>query len=350
MVLGIELFRGIAALMVLVCHYAPFVTGGETGWSFLWTGVDMFFVISGYVFAPMVFGRKVAVAPYLVRRFLRIYPLYIVAVLAYYFFSPDAAEKTMYLLRHLLFLHTTASMEEAFFFNPAFWSLPVEIEFYLVLPLLALLCSGSRRMAGLFAVALLFSLLVNLNRGPEVDAYRILGAHLTGILPEFLVGIFLYRLVLRGVPMKAALPVAAAGLGIVYFEYLTRYGGLGWDQITLINAYFNFMCALGYAMLMLPVLLVGNERYAEPVKRIALFCGAISYGVYLFHNLSPRILVSLGLEAGGFWFLVLSTAVTLVLALLGYRLIENPARLYGRNLSRRMLHGAEEKRISPSTV
>ncbi|MEX2365217.1 MAG: hypothetical protein WD601_01335, partial [Pseudohongiellaceae bacterium] len=65
--------------MVLVTHYARFITSAGSGLDFLWTGVDLFFVISGFVFAPMVFGEKVAIGPYLVRRFFRIYPLYFVA-------------------------------------------------------------------------------------------------------------------------------------------------------------------------------------------------------------------------------------------------------------------------------
>ncbi|MEX2365021.1 MAG: hypothetical protein WD601_00345, partial [Pseudohongiellaceae bacterium] len=92
---------------------------------------------------------------------------------------------------------------------------------------------------------------------------------------------------------------------------------------------------------------IRNEDYRPAWKSLALFCGAISYGVYLFHNLVPRILLALGMEQQGYGFLALSTFLTIALALTAYRLLENPARLYGRKLSRRMLHGRNEKQVSP---
>ncbi len=50
-----------------------------------------------------------------------------------------AAPKLGYFWRHHAFLHTTRSFEEANYFNPTFWSLSVEFEFYILQPLLALL-------------------------------------------------------------------------------------------------------------------------------------------------------------------------------------------------------------------
>ena len=52
--MGIELSRGLAALMVMLTHYAAFIPGAPAGMGFLWSGVDLFFVISGFVFAPMI--------------------------------------------------------------------------------------------------------------------------------------------------------------------------------------------------------------------------------------------------------------------------------------------------------
>lgn len=345
--MGIELFRGIAALMVLVTHYARFITTGDTSLAFLWTGVDMFFVISGFVFAPMLGGERVAVGPYLVRRFFRLYPLYAVAVCAYYFYTPEVPEKTWYFVRHLLFLHTTSSINEAYFFNPAFWSLPVEVEYYLLLPVLALAIRTPKQLGVLFLASLMLMMTVNFNRGPEVDAFRILGAHLTGILPEFMIGTFLYRAVQERVAADRSLLVAGTGVLIIVFEYLVRFGDLGLSDIRLINAPFNFMCALGYALIMYPVLLVKDTDYPPALARLAVFSGVVSYGVYLFHNLIPRILAGFGMTPAGYGFFLLSTVLTIVLAWLGYRVLENPARMYGRKLSRRMLHGGGERRVTP---
>ncbi|MDT8397252.1 MAG: acyltransferase [Pseudomonadales bacterium] len=343
--MGIELFRGIAALMVLLTHYARFISSDNSALAFLWTGVDLFFVISGYVFAPMVLGPKTRgeasgknhVTAYLLRRFFRLYPLYLFALILYYFFSPAAPEKLGYFIRHLFFLHTTASTTEAYFFNPAFWSLPVEVEFYLALPLLALLGGSARKLGLLFGLSLLLGMSLNYLRGPE-DLFRVLSVHLTGILPEFIVGIFLHQAVQRTCTWPLALLVALLGAGIISADFLLRYGDMAVETNALLNAPFNFMAALGYALLMFPVLRIRDTAYPSWLASLALLSGALSYGVYLFHNLMPRILLRLGMEQQQGWaFFLLCTFLTLAMALLCYHFLENPARQYGRRLSARQL-------------
>jgi peptidoglycan/LPS O-acetylase OafA/YrhL len=345
--MGIELFRGLAAFMVLLTHYAPFISSPPNGLAFLWTGVDMFFVISGFVFAPLLLGNggdgdtKAAglqTRAFFIRRFFRIYPLYLLAVLAYYLNLPEAAEKTTYFWRHLLFLHTTRSFEEANYFNPAFWSLPVEIEFYLLVPLLALL-GGSRRWLGtVFVATLVLSLCANYLRSPGVDMWRLLSVHVPTILPEFLAGTLLYQQVKAGQARhlhwtsRPALLAMAGGCLLLGIGYLVKHGNLGLESNKLLDAPFNFLCACGYALVMYPLLLIRNTGYTPLAARIAKAAGASSYGVYLFHNLSPRLLQSVGLEARGFGFFLLAVLLTFVIAWVLYFLYENPLRNLGRRL------------------
>jgi peptidoglycan/LPS O-acetylase OafA/YrhL len=49
----------------------------------------------------------------------------------FYFFTGDDPQKVAFFIRHLFFLNTAVSIKETFFFNPAYWSLPPEIEFYM---------------------------------------------------------------------------------------------------------------------------------------------------------------------------------------------------------------------------
>ncbi|MGQ9658741.1 MAG: acyltransferase family protein, partial [Thermochromatium sp.] len=83
-----------------------------------------------------------AIRPYTIRRVFRLYPLYLVSLPLYYLIAPESPDKPFYLLKHLVFLGTTSGAHEAFFFNPAYWSLPVEVEYYLLLPLLAAIVAG----------------------------------------------------------------------------------------------------------------------------------------------------------------------------------------------------------------
>lgn len=346
--MGIELFRGLAALMVLMTHYASFVQTAPNGFGFLWTGVDLFFVISGYVFAPQLLSRMGTSTPgavpgfplrgFYIRRFFRIYPLYAVAVLAYALALPEAPEKLGYFWRHLAFLHTTRSFEEAYYFNPAFWSLPVEIEFYILLPLLALL---GRRLWWLGVITVVIGLFAHYQRGADADLWRILSAHLPAILPEFLAGSLLSRAVQQGQAQNLGWQSGKAGaafaLGILLlgYGYLLRYGGLNLEANRLLDAPFNLVCAAGYALVMYPLLLIKEHAWTVPAVRVAKTAGALSYGVYLFHNLSPRLLQSAGVEARGWNFVLLAAALTLAFAAVLYTVYENPLRNLGRRLGKK---------------
>ena len=75
----IEGWRGLAACMVVFAHYGV-VPGASWAVSrFTFTGVDLFFVLSGFVFAPYFFGKQVAWRGFAIKRFFRIYPAYFLA-------------------------------------------------------------------------------------------------------------------------------------------------------------------------------------------------------------------------------------------------------------------------------
>jgi exopolysaccharide production protein ExoZ len=354
--MGIELSRGLAALMVMLTHYAAFIPGAPAGMGFLWTGVDLFFVISGFVFAPMLLPMQAeattaelrlhqnsSIPAYFLRRFFRIYPLYLLALLAYFAVLPDAPEKLSYFIRHLFFLHTTRSFEEAYYFNPAFWSLPVEIEFYLLLPLLAMGRGNSRVILSVAGATVLLSLAANYLRGPGVDNWRVLSVHLPTILPEFLAGSLLALLVSQGhqrkLPWYSRQGLGALGLGTVLLlaAYQIKYGNNGLENNQVLDSFWNLLCAIGYSLLLYPLLLIRNEQYGPIAAKTALLAGASSYGVYLLHNLMPKVLDPTW-PASGIGFVLKCGLATFVAALVLYWIYENPLRKLGRRLGRHLTH------------
>jgi peptidoglycan/LPS O-acetylase OafA/YrhL len=345
--MGIELCRGLAALMVVLTHYSSFLPNAPAGFGFLWTGVDLFFVISGFVFSPMLLqntrapGRLDAPLPFWLRRFFRIYPLYLLALVAYFLGAAPGALTNHYFLRHLVFLHTTHSFEEAYYFNPAFWTLPVEMEFYLVLPLLALLRGRVRWLLLVSLASLVWCFYARYLRGPE-DFWRVLSVHLPALLPEFMLGTLLAAAVAQGKAMqwrwcsRQALAAGGCGLALLVLAYQIKFGGFGLDTNRLLDAPWNFLCASAYALLMFPLLLTNELAWPLWLRQLALLAGASSYGVYLFHNLIPPLLVRAGLTASGIVFVLLAMSLTLAIALLLYRVYENPLRRCGRELAQRL--------------
>jgi len=133
-VLGIDLLRGVAAGMVLVAHYPSFQGLSSAFWNSFHYGVDIFFVISGFLFGKILSTGVVDLKRFVTRRFMRIYPLYFVSLLLYWLLKGDS----QYLLSHLFMLQTLVSPSISAYYNPAYWSLPTELMFYMVLPVIGL--------------------------------------------------------------------------------------------------------------------------------------------------------------------------------------------------------------------
>lgn len=140
----IDFFRGIAILMVLCYHtqlavfpdfesnrsfwnITPFAMGGN--------GVILFFIISGFVihYGHLKSNTKLNNTLFFNKRFWRIVPPYYLA-LAFFAFCvlQDYSSKDIWY--HFLFIH---NLDKATFFtiNPSFWSIAIEVQFYLLYPL-----------------------------------------------------------------------------------------------------------------------------------------------------------------------------------------------------------------------
>jgi peptidoglycan/LPS O-acetylase OafA/YrhL len=329
----LELFRGLGAWMVMNRHFATMIYPDRCWLSFLWTGVYLFFVISGFAFAREILEGNTPVRAFAIRRVFRIYPLYFVSLLLYYVLTPWDALKKVYFAHHLFFLHTPAPERELNFFNAAFWSLPSEVEFYFCVPLLAAL----RRRLGQTAIFLLFPVLMGiklyLTRHPSVLIY-----HLPGTAPEFFVGVLMYaayrRMSARGVGSWVAGPILLVGAGsiVALGWFYVAEGAPGIARYLSTAAYFNTFCAMGYALMILPLLLWFHRR-RPPFAAFCLKLGTMSYGVYLFHNLFHRAFVASRLRLDERIAFGLLQVLCFGFAALLYRYIENPFREWGRRLT-----------------
>ncbi|HVZ46406.1 MAG TPA: acyltransferase [Ramlibacter sp.] len=335
---AIEGLRGLAALVVVAVHFAPLVTPAGGPWGFAASGVDLFFVLSGFVFAPYFFGRRLAWAPHLVRRAFRLYPLYLTALAVYVLLKlPDPAA-TRHLAEHVFMLHTLRSPEVAFFYNGAFWSLPPEVEFYLALPLAAGLLRG-RGFGMLFAAALgLHLALVALADGAQpASPASIATIHLPGLLVEFCLGAAAWQLAREGgarrLRMLAGLLVLAVMLWL-YSTYIAEDPARAQFTAHWLAGNVGVGAACGYALVVSA--LAGRPNPSGWRLRLCLLGGQLSYGVYLFHNALLQMRVKYGWPIDGWVAVACCLLATLALAWVLHHAIEAPARDFGRNLSRRL--------------
>src|SRR5881392_3380868 len=141
---GLDLLRALAIIVVVIYHVAlfGFKLPGRVD-RFGWIGVDLFFVLSGYLIggqllAPLARDRRINLGRFFARRALRIMPAYF-AILAVYFLLPpwrEYPEMSQPLWKFLLSVQNVA-LHGGTAFSHA-WSLAVEDQFYLALPFILL--------------------------------------------------------------------------------------------------------------------------------------------------------------------------------------------------------------------
>jgi peptidoglycan/LPS O-acetylase OafA/YrhL len=150
---GLDLLRALAIIVVVVYHAGimGFPLPGRVH-RFGWVGVDLFFVLSGYLIggqllAPLARDQLINLGRFFARRALRIMPAYFV-VLAIYFLLPswrEYPEMSQPLWKFLLSVQNIA-LHGGTAFSHA-WSLAVEDQFYLGLPFLLLFLYARPRAA-----------------------------------------------------------------------------------------------------------------------------------------------------------------------------------------------------------
>ena len=160
----IDVFRGVAILLVVLFHFtarlpaeALNVTGAAAPPVFFgWAGVYFFFAISGYCIY-LTLERSATISLFLARRFSRLYPAFLAAAIflfAYGMLAPvpsipqadfhERPSTLIDLVSNLLFVG------DGRWVNGSFWSIAVEIKFYIGLGLLAVLIPDRQKLATIF--------------------------------------------------------------------------------------------------------------------------------------------------------------------------------------------------------
>ncbi|WP_082478826.1 MULTISPECIES: acyltransferase family protein [unclassified Methylobacterium] len=338
----IDGLRAVAVLVVLFFHAGvPGLSGG-------FVGVDVFFVISGYVItrgilADVAAGRFSLVRFY-ERRIRRILPMLVATILATYalallYLPPGAMDDyarsvvaAAAFAANVFFWKTTGYFDLEAQTRPLLhtWSLSVEEQFYLVVPIaLPLLLARSRRVA---AAALLAALLASLalgivltNSAPGANFY---------LLPtrawELLVGALLAFAADWTPPRALREAMATGGLGLVATAVLA------YDEATPFPGLNALAPCLGAALLIAAgngPTAIGRVLSAPPCAGL----GRMSYALYMVHW--PVVVFAryaLLREPAG-WEICAVVAACLVFAYAAWRWIETPFR-YGRSTGTRDGH------------
>jgi len=313
--------------MVVILHtHIPFAPEQKAqllwwpGFSDLgWMGVDLFFVISGFIIAHVMNKPNISLPDYFWRRFWRIFPLYwlvmVAALLCYYRWGWFAYGIETLGPAGLVKSFLVLPLEPHPFWEPG-WSLEHEVLFYIIAALVAPFF-GLRVLAavmfGLGAVGLAF------NMGWDFHLFA---------RPQLLFGAGVCAYLLRERSWKLAAPVALIGLILTYGHY--------YEIAKLPQWIADIATAAGFAGVV--VMGVDLERRGWRVPRIMIRIGNASYSLYLWHLLVfpfiGRYAYGLGASPEIWRWMLVAGAVGV--SLLSYRFIEKPLiafshRRFGRS-------------------
>ena len=331
----IDGLRAIAVLAVVAFHYG---VGNRVGGGYV--GVDLFFVISGYLITGRLFADFSAgrhdIAGFYEKRIRRIFPALIVVLLftlvGACWLRPlvdlpstgQSVTAAALSFSNIFFFRTSGYFDEKLIGNPVLhtWSLAVEEQFYLLLPLLMpALCRLSRKqaMAVILALGSASLLASEWMLGQDRDAAFYLVPFRAW---ELLLGSLLAVAGPTGAGNRTARELLAlAGLAGIAFSVVA------YDSHTRFPGFAALLPCLGALALIHTGSGTGtwvSRMLSSPPLR---FIGLISYSLYLVHwplMIFAGSLTRIGAETPGIKLGLLATAI--VLAALSWRFVERPFR------------------------
>lgn len=350
---GLDNLRAFAIIMVFLFHYPRWFPHPE--WfpdilKFGWTGVDLFFVLSGFLIASQLFFQikkegTFSMKEFYIKRFFRIIPIYYF-VLAMYFLFPVLSGNQLLppLWKFLTFTHNLGFTD--FDTHRSFgvvWSLCVEEHFYLLLPvtLLLLLKTGWFKKAGILLLVLfVVGFLIRLYCWYEIYTPQSNGienrdlwiptiyyptyCRLDGLLVGVAIAAFYnYLPSLFSRLSKYANAISTIGLLILTIAYFLYNNSIGFGR-----SIFSFpVVSVGFGCLVLAAIMPTSFLYqwkSATLTKIA----ELSYGLYLIHMavilLTQNILFDLGIAKESNLSFVLSIVICFTVALILNYCIEKP--------------------------
>jgi peptidoglycan/LPS O-acetylase OafA/YrhL len=325
--------RGIAILLVMIFHLTPvtiplfaayFVQAG-------WIGVDLFFVLSGYLITGILLdsaGTRGYYRNFILRRTLRIFPLYYASLALFSWREILYAHSWWYAAYLGNFPVWLQNKWPAGVLSPL-WSLQVEEQYYLTFPLLVALVSRktlTRVLIGAVIAAPLLRIAMVLAAPSNIaGTYVLMPCRMDTLALGGLIAIAQRESAFQLRARWIAWVTALAGAAVVFICW--KYTPVPWTtQMRTVGFSANAFLFAGLLVLMIHQ----KRRFLLALcrTRALVFVGAISYGIYLLHAALARYIrdfLKSGGHIGGGWIeAFLCLAATIPAAWISWRFFESP--------------------------
>jgi peptidoglycan/LPS O-acetylase OafA/YrhL len=255
-----------------------------------YTGVALFMVISGLILTLITYGKEVDVRKFYLNRVLRIYPLFVFVVTLGYFSTPDGRE-TAVGIDYVMSLLPISNLYRLKYgaYGGHFWSVMVEMQFYLLFPALAFVLGqrGQRFYIGLIGFMILLRALLYMLNG---TVHKLAYFSIFGSLDLFLIGCLAgiaykktegqpvgrYWWVLAFALANAAIYAVHRTFGFMQFDY-SRQVSVSASAFWIV---WPTLQGLMWAVLILAYL---KSPFVMPLSQMWSYLGRISYSLYAWH-------------------------------------------------------------------
>jgi peptidoglycan/LPS O-acetylase OafA/YrhL len=348
---GLDHLRALAILYVFLFHYF-ILSEGQPQWlpdiaKFGWTGVDLFFVLSGFLISSQLFfqikqGQNISLKQFFLKRFFRIIPVFLVS-LGLYFGFPFFREKESLppLWKFLTFTQNLGlNLKDFGTFSHA-WSLCVEEHFYLILPLILILfqlIKCFKESYWLLIALFLFGFGIRIYSFNQLYLPKIIDDNswlywykfiyyptynrLDGLLVGVLIaGIYWFKPLIWSKISKFGNLFILLGLIVLTGAYFLCY-----DQMTFYASVFGFpLVAIGYGFIVVGAVCPTSFLYKWNSK-LTTFIATLSFAIYLTHkgviHMTHELLNHFGIDST--IMLLLSLVICMSFAYLLHLVIEKP--------------------------
>lgn len=354
--------RGIAAFFVIISHTLRATENtylGNEEIAHYWLlymfdlgtfGVLLFFALSGttlYI-SNIKPNKPFNIKTFYIKRFFRIWPAFFVALVLYISFAfifkafygePQGnwIEKQFLMPYQIndLISYLTLSFNiwgQGGLFNNAFWSLPVEFQYYLIFPLIVFSLTKWKMWGPISIAALLYGIFkFNLIQFNDMRFFMLGFTFCGGVLLGYLFENHRIR-----IPNKTVST-------LLFFSGLILTSLINNNIIELPNlpVISNIWIVLGVAALaIIAITLFGNVYLPNKLKKLFFNYGEVSYSAYLLHNLfiaiAVLLLIHFSITDALYRIIIVLTiggGVSYLCSLLTYNYIEKPYIKKGRNIS-----------------